>query len=97
MKDRAGREPDRECGVQNTFTKDWPCAELSARAAAERNRTQGFSALGEIVSRFNKNVNWEAGMKFNICQNRDDIKALCGCLLTPQERAHGEGKERKGS
>lgn len=68
-------------------------AELSARAAADRNRTQGFSAFGEIVSCFNKNVNQEAGTKFSICQKRDDIKALCGFLLIPQERFHGEGKE----
>lgn len=81
--------------MQNTHQVLAVCRAQRWDCSREKETTWGFSAFREIVSCFNKNVHWEAGAKFNIYQNRNDIKAHCGFLLTPQEIPRGKKRKRE--
>lgn len=94
LKGWVGREHTRGCGsVQNTFTNYWLCAEQDAMVETERkkHKAEVLCFWRRLEQKrncflFQKNRNWEAGTKFNICQHNRIlyIKTLCCFLLIPR-------------
>ena len=79
LKDGVGREHNRECGrVQNNIHQVLAGAERGAVAETDRrNHKAGVLCFWRHLETkrncflFQQNGNWEAGTKFNICQNTE--------------------------